>query len=618
MLENKNQNNMFDKIQRKPIYTHTHLTQREIDAVKPLMESAFNEEFGRYGDENPLRSQILKEKKEMMAAQFANRMRIAKNMGVSALNEDAKIFAGLGSEIKQLFESYSAPNNIINMGNVVNPDSSNQHAGGIWNPNYKAGSGDIPSYVFGLQSHLALHCIGFDLMPTIAVDTPKVVISYIDTVYGGGKFDDVANHPSFIDISNIMFTRSWIETNALKRATTKMYFVAKSGAAVEARFIVGSTVKASVTAEILSTGTFDGGAYTVANTASVGEIIKEINGDVANANLYLDTDLATAIPFTAEVGLNYTSAIRTNIAEASGNNNKLGGMTRAEHEQGPKYKLNVVAMDKQLEMIGKEIEADTTNIQIKDFAAMGVNVISHLYTGVQNQLVQTLDEIILDHLYRMGVEHAVGAYESQGINHSLYIDTPANPSVAMADINVPFEDMLEDDCRVRMGDIMNSMVSTGYENQMTHADRLYARILLVAEFGAYQNRIAPYDFIVVSGTTASCLKKNATFATCPHATTLASGPELSYSGTVHETVAVYNNPRIPFNDPRILFGRRGNDTDPGSKFLAYDLASSRQTIAEGTMAEKIRVWSRFAIADIGFYPELNYYTMVAINKFGWA
>jgi hypothetical protein len=98
---------------------------------------------------------------------------------------------------------------------------------------------------------------------------------------------------------------------------------------------------------------------------------------------------------------------------------------------------------------------------------------------------------------------------------------------------------------------------------------------------------------------------------------LTQSPELNYSGTIYESVSVYKNPGIDFDDPRILFGRRGNDKDPGAKFLAYDLAASRQIVAEGTMAEKIRVWSRFAIAEVGFYPELNYYTMVAINDGDW-
>jgi hypothetical protein len=275
-------------------------------------------------------------------------------------------------------------------------------------------------------------------------------------------------------------------------------------------------------------------------------------------------------------------------------------------------------MDKQLEMVGLEIEADTSNIQIKDMAAMGVNVISHLYTGVQNQLVQSLDEVILTHLYKMGVTHAVNAYQSQGTNYSLYIDAPANATIAMNTVDVTFDDVLGNDVRASMGSITNSLVSAAYENQMTHGERLYARILLILEFVAQQNRIAPPDFVVLSGTLASCLKKQSTFSACPVTTSFSANPELHYAGTIFETVNVYKNPKIQFDDPRILFGRRGNDTDPGSKFLAYDLAASRQMVAEQNMAEKIRVWSRFQIADIGFYPELNYYCGVFINNYGWA
>jgi hypothetical protein len=611
---------VFDKLERKSIYRHDQLSQREIDAVKPLMESAFADEFSRYTGN---RAKIGEERKNFVSAQYANRMRIANNMGVSPLYEDAQIFGGINPQLKSLFESYSAPANIIGMPNVSNPDSSNQHQGGIWNPAYKAGSGDLPSYVFGLQSHLALHCIGFDLLPVIAVDTPKVLLTYIDTVYGGGKFDEVGSTPSFIEISNSLFTKSWINATAapfpLKRATSLIYLVSAANDAIKVRFVVGSTVKAALIVEVLGTGTVAGTAYIQTNTKSIKEIVDAINGSTLGKwSVGIDTAIGTQTSFTTQVGINYASAIRTNIAEAAGNNNKLGGMDRAQHEKGPKFKLNVISMDKQLEVVGKEIEADTTNIQIKDFAAMGVNVISHLYTGVQNQLVQTLDEIILDHLYRLGNEHAVGAYESQGLNYSLYIAAPG-ATKAVNTVPVVMEDMLENDVRGRLGTLTSSIITAmAAENQITYVDRLYARILLIAEFGSYQNRIAPYDFLVASGTICAALKKEKSFSIAPTPNTLSNSPELFYSGTLFENISIYKNPRIPFDDPRILMGRRGDDTDPGSKFIAYDLAASRQTISENTMAEKIRVWSRFAIADIGFYPELNYYTFLAINDGPWA
>ena len=604
---------MFDTIKRERIYKHTMLDQREADRLKPLMESSFRENLVQYSKE---REAIREERSRFVSEQYANRARIARNMGVTPLYEDSKIFGEAMPQLKNLFESYAHPGTGTSMGEVVNPDASNMHTGGIWNPGYKAGSGDVPSFVFGLQSHIALHCIGFDLIPTIAVDTPKILVSYVDTVYGGGTFDDDKNLPSYIELSSPVFVKTWVKAKALVRATTEVIIKAAGGSALKVRFVLASTVKAALTVEVLATGTWTSAltvvTYVWDNSVTVKGVVDAINaapGEVLVAGV---VDAITAI------GVNYASATRTNISEAASNNNSLGGMSRAQQSQGPKHKLNVISMDKQLEVVGLEIEADTSNIQIKDMAAMGINVIAHLYTGVQNQLVQSLDEVILNHLYALGVEHAIGAYQSQGINYSLYIGAPSNTTLAMNTIDVKFEDMLGVDSRALMGNLENVLVSSSYENQMTHGERLYSRILLILEFVAQQNRIAPPDFVVASGTLCSCLKKQATFSACPVSTTLSNNPELHYSGTIFETVSLYKNPKISFNDPRVLFGRRGNDTDPGAKFLAYDLAASRQIVAEDTMAEKIRVWSRFVISDIGFYPELNYYTAVFINDFNWA
>lgn len=608
---------MFN-IERKRIYSHTQLQQADADVLVPLVESAFRNELSAYTGN---REEIGKERVRFVSEQFANRARIAGNMNVSPLFEDAQIFGNVGGgQLKKMFED--APASIIGMGEVSNAQAGNSIQGGMWNPAYKAGSGDLPSYVFGLQNHIALNCIGFDLMPTIAVDTPKILISYVDTVYGGGTFDDAENMPSYLEVSSSVFTRAFVKAKSLKRATTEVIFVASTGEALKVRFIVASTVKAALTVEVLATGTAVDTAgtlaYTFDDSLSVKSVVDAINA-ATGSKVYTATPTVVASGTAIEnVVIGYASAIRTNIAEAASNNNSLGGMSRAQQEKGPKHKLNVIAMDKQLEVVGLEIEADTSNIQIKDMAAIGVNVISHLYTGVQNQLVQSLDEVILTHLYKLGVQHALQVYESQSKNYSLYIDAPTNTSIAMNTIDVMFENMLGEDVRTQMGSITNALQSAGYENQMTHAQRLYSRILLIAEFVGQQNRISPPDFIVASGTLCACLKKNAEFTACPVSTNFSNNPELHYVGSVYETINVYKNPKILFDDPRILFGRRGNDKDPGAKFLAYDLAASRQVVAQDTMAEKIRVWSRFAIADIGFYPELNYYTGVFINKYEWA
>ena len=310
--------NAFD-IKRKPIYTHTHLNVKEAENLAPLMESAFRDEFARYDDPKRANGKAIKaERLKMVSEQFANRCRVARNMGVSPLNEDANIFRGVSPDLVKMFESVSMPSNIIGMGNVTNPMEGNRVEGGMWNPAYKPGSGDVPSYIFGLQTHLALHCIGFDLLPTISVDTPKIVLTYIDTVYGGGSFDDTETLPSYIELTADLFKYSWVKEKGLKRAVSELVLVSSKGKALKVRFIVRSMVAPALTVEVLSTGDYATNAYTETNAYSVKAVVDEINAE-AGAKVYVLP--STSGEELGYVALNYASAIRTNISEASSNNN---------------------------------------------------------------------------------------------------------------------------------------------------------------------------------------------------------------------------------------------------------------------------------------------------------
>jgi hypothetical protein len=49
--------------------------------------------------------------------------------------------------------------------------------------------------------------------------------------------------------------------------------------------------------------------------------------------------------------------------------------------------------------------------------------------------------------------------------------------------------------------------------------------------------------------------------------------------------------------------------------MPYILADTVSITAEGTMAPKILVNSRYALAEIGFYPEVMYYTFAVYSDF---
>jgi hypothetical protein len=58
----------------------------------------------------------------------------------------------------------------------------------------------------------------------------------------------------------------------------------------------------------------------------------------------------------------------------------------------------------------------------------------------------------------------------------------------------------------------------------------------------------------------------------------------------------------------ISVGRKGDGNGPGLVFMPYLMAESVQAIAEGTMAPKIAVKSRFALVEAGFHAETQYVT----------
>ena len=79
---------------------------------------------------------------------------------------------------------------------------------------------------------------------------------------------------------------------------------------------------------------------------------------------------------------------------------------------------------------------------------------------------------------------------------------------------------------------------------------------------------------------------------------------------------VYVDPYMDWDDTRICVGRKGNGNEPGVIFMPYILADTVSITAEGTMAPKMLVNSRYAIVDAGFYPESQYYTFCVGSKFG--
>ena len=152
--------------------------------------------------------------------------------------------------------------------------------------------------------------------------------------------------------------------------------------------------------------------------------------------------------------------------------------------------------------------------------------------------------------------------------------------------------------------VPNAIQNTAAENVTTHQRRIMSRILAAANLIANVSRRGRGQWVVTNTQILTALQDASHFVVAPMVNTLSQdgSQSLYFAGSI-AGLNLYVNPYMTWEDTRVCVGRKSNGNDPGVVFMPYILADTVQTIAEGTMAPKLLVNSRFAIVDAGFHPE---------------
>lgn len=525
---------------------------------------------------------------------------------------------------KALMESYgiSTTGNILGMGPAFwgsDPGTGvGAKPGAFHDPSYQNGSGDVPSLIMGMSLNVAAYCIGFDLLATIAVDMPTAIFQFLDSVYAGGKFDGAAGEaPIYFQIkASELNGKADLWANV---AYADYLIFSKDGAdgeAVLTKYIGRSFVTGDLIVAHVSTGTLAGGVYTANNAKNIADSFEAIGEAVKINKVSADgknvvTDVYAGIDVTKPV-LDYVSAVREHIQGFSNNDGiTKHPMTREQLEKGTKNKLNLKLWSKTTEIKGIEVEADITRVQLRDLKAYGVDGMAMLYKAAQNQLIQDINDDIVEHLFALGVKNHAQLFSAQGVNLNMYLAPAGSASKKLSDFGVKFVDPLGNDRSAEFGEIFNDETNSAAENQGTRQRRLSGKMLAAASLIATVGRYGEGDVAVVNGQIGSALKNCANFVAYPIDNTIGKTGDLHFIGTIGN-IKIYQNPKMLWNDTRILVGMKGSEETPGAKLLAYDLAQSVEIIAESTMAPKIVISSRYEIIDAGFYPETQYLTF-AVN-----
>lgn len=147
-----------------------------------------------------------------------------------------------------------------------------------------------------------------------------------------------------------------------------------------------------------------------------------------------------------------------------------------------------------------------------------------------------------------------------------------------------------------------------------------SRMLASSNIISVRGRRGPATFAVCSGGAASGFQDCAGFVPYPIANTINQVPGALYPLGTLAGIAIYVDPVMAWEDVRIALGRKGDGNTPGLVFMPYVMADTVETIAEGTMAPKMQMKSRYAIVEAGHHPETMYLTFGAEDKVdgGWA
>lgn len=527
---------------------------------------------------------------------------------------------------------YATPLNTLGIGNPMMPQANGfERTTGIGNTGadfhsltYQRGSGDIPMSTLPMSLEIAAVTIGLELVPVIPSTGPWTMLTYFDTPYAGGKLGqlnetwadgkgkDADNKPMYIK-----FLLPAYYTIADKKAVSGDVTVTGKDGVFTGTFLGFSRIDNSIIVEVKS-------CVKGTEPVSIADVFEEVTGiaftngtpelvaDSEGSTTASETALAAGVKVTPQlvsVAADFQNEF-SNFAKRDGKNNP-DPMTRAENETGTGNTIGARMFSKMVQMGSYEVTGTVTRQQLQDMPLYGIDVVGKVLESMQNQISQSINNRILDRIFKLGVTNAKTQKDYQNVDLNLYFGGDL-AEVDMSEVTNKYVDIhgnnLSDSWKIKAVKNTNSAI----DSTLIYAQRrIMSRLLAAANLIASVSRRGRGQFAVTNAHILSALQDNAAFVVAPMVNTLTQNGQnsLYFAGSV-AGLNLYVDPYMTWEDNRVCVGRKSNGKEPGVIFMPYILADTVQTIAEGTMAPKLLVNSRFAIVDAGFYPEQSYYTFV--------
>ena len=292
--------------------------------------------------------------------------------------------------------------------------------------------------------------------------------------------------------------------------------------------------------------------------------------EVTETGAHADTLLAAfRVAAAADAEIELVKALEDHIPGFSGATGAtVKPMSREVGERTPDKLMGLSLFSKSVAAETFQVAAAVTREQVQDLKQFGVDAVAQVEAVLTNELTQSINQHILAEMRRLG-----------GVSPS---DDATMLTLAL-------------DYTIEGGNTFGD-----------HNRRILTYVLAHANFIANKGRRGAGNFAVVSAKIASVLQGVAGFVPNPMANTINQVAGAIYPLGSVAGINIYTDPTQAFESGDILVGRKGDGNSPGLVFMPYLMAESVQTIAEGTMAPKVAVKSRYALVEAGFHPETQY------------
>ena len=508
-----------------------------------------------------------------------------------------EIFEGVQSNPTVDGGIYTTPLNTMGMGNPMMPYNADGNPvvgtpGGAFGGQLK-GSGDIPMSTLNMALEVAAMTIGLELVPVIPSNGPWAMLSYMDTPYAGGKMGNGA-------MGNLTNMDGKGEKAANKPIYIKFYVagVDKTKVEVGDKVIVGkfegefigfSRIDNSVIAKVVTCGD---------ENTSIADAFEAATSVTVGSNSAITVNAGSIRPELVTGAADHVQGF-ANFSTGSAD-----PMSRAENETGVGNTIGARMYTKMVQMGSYEVTGAVTRQQLQDMPLYGVDVIGKVLESMQNEISQHINNRILDRVFKLGVTNAENQREYQGVDLNLFLGDAETMEMDLSKFNAYKKYVGLDNKTVADRKIKNAIQNTAAENVTTHQRRIMSRVLAAANLIANVSRRGRAHWVVTNTQVLTALQDAANFVIAPMVNNLVqdSSKSLYFAGSI-AGLNVYVDPYMTWNDTRICVGSKSTGNDPGVVFMPYILADTVQITAEGTMAPKLLVNSRFAIVDAGFYPE---------------